>query len=147
MYVVILRWITLTSIYYWVVCCKLLIQVHAGGKHEDDMFHFCIQVLDQLYIPWKDWQIHKALCWRRFVWYFCNSVFLFHQVPTTADWTEATWYDCGGLPDTSSRGSSLAWAPVTHPSTNQAWCCITSVVWLQLSHVPSNMLPQLVVTF
>ena len=47
--------------------------IHVGGKREDDMFHFCIKVLDNLYIPWKDWQIHEALCWRRLVWYYCKA--------------------------------------------------------------------------
>ena len=62
-----------------------------------------------------------------------NLAFSFHQVPGYC------WVD-RGLPNTSTHGWSKTRAPVTHPSTNRARHCLTSVTWcvnlLPLGHVP-----------
>ena len=54
----------------------------------------------------------------------------FHQIPITAGWTEAAWYE--RLAQHSYTWPAAWRALVTHPSSNQAWRCLTSVFWWEL---------------
>ena len=60
-----------------------------------------------------------------------NSAFSFHQVPITAGWTEAVWYERLAQHFLHMAGS-VTRAAVTHPSTNWARRCLTSVSWREL---------------
>ena len=61
-----------------------------------------------------------------------NSPFIF--VPPG---THHCWVDRGGMiweafPTPLHMAGSVTQAPVTHPSTNRARCCLTSVIWREL---------------
>ena len=61
-----------------------------------------------------------------------NWASLFNQVPITAGWTEAAWYERLVRHLYTYMPSSVTGAPVTHPSINQARRCLTSVIWRKL---------------
>ena len=58
--------------------------------------------------------------------------FSFHQAPIIAGWTELgmIWEDCPT--PLHVAGSMTQEPPVTHPSTNRARRCLTSVIWREL---------------
>ena len=61
---------------------------------------------------------------------YYNWIFLFDQVPITAGWTEAAWYE--RFARHLYMVGSMTQSPVTQPSTDWARRCLTSVIWREL---------------
>ena len=89
--------------------------------------------------------LERSLMWSYLLWEefsTFSAANAIHNFPfCIAPGTHHCWVDRGGMiwkacPTPLHMAGSVTQALITHPSSNRAWCCLTSVIWWELVATP-----------